>query len=254
MPRESNLFVLELYNRISEYIKEKGRATIEELTEALYVSPATIRRDLNEMQRLGMLKRTHGGAIHIDTGDEVSIFVRMDRDGEEKERAASVALAHLPAFTSVFIDNSSTCLCLAEKMDLSFKTVVTNGMQLVNRIAGKKDIDLILLGGVVYHNGEATRGPFAVEMLQMFRFDLMLMGAASVRPDGAYEHSLETVEIKRAAYARSNHHILVVGQSKFEIPSTYRVRDLEGFDLICTDAPTAKLHEYKERGIHVVNK
>ena len=87
MPRESNLFVLERYNRISEYIKEKGRATIEELTEALYVSPATIRRDLNEMQRLGMLKRTHGGAIHIDTGDEVSIFVRMDRDGEEKERA-----------------------------------------------------------------------------------------------------------------------------------------------------------------------
>ena len=139
-------------------------------------------------------------------------------------------------------------------MDLSFKTVVTNGMQLVNRIAGKKDIDLILLGGVVYHNGEATRGPFAVEMLQMFRFDLMLMGAASVRPDGAYEHSLETVEIKRAAYARSNHHILVVGQSKFENPSSYRVRDLEGFDLICTDAPTAKLHEYKERGIHIVNK
>ena len=120
MAEGTNLFVLERYNRISEYIKEKGRATVEELAGTLFVSPATIRRDLAEMQRLGMLKRTHGGAIHIDTGDEVSIFIRMDRDGEEKEKAASVALANLPTFNSVFIDNSSTCLCLAEKMDLSF--------------------------------------------------------------------------------------------------------------------------------------
>ena len=254
MAEGTNLFVLERYNRISEYIKENGRATVEELAGTLFVSPATIRRDLAEMQRLGMLKRTHGGAIHIDTGDEVSIFIRMDRDGAEKEKAASVALANLPPFNSVFIDNSSTCLCLAEKMDLSFKTVVTNGMHLVSRIAGKKNIDLFLLGGVVYHNGEATRGPFAVEMLQMFRFDLMLMGAAAVGPDGAYEHSLETAEIKRIAFSRSEHGVLVCGKSKFQAKSTYRVADLSRYDLICTDAPDSVINPYKEQGVRIVNK
>ena len=68
MAEGTNLFVLERYNSIAEHIKNKGRATVEELAAILYVSPATIRRDLATMQKLGMIKRTHGGAIHIEHG------------------------------------------------------------------------------------------------------------------------------------------------------------------------------------------
>ena len=253
MAEGPNLFVSERYNQISEYIKHNGRATVEELAKFLFVSPATIRRDLAAMQNLGLLKRTHGGAIHIENGEEISIFVRMDRDAEEKEKAASVALAHPMEFTSVFIDNSSTCFALAERMNLAYKTVVTNGLQLALKLAGRKDIELILIGGHLRYNGASTSGGVALSVLQSFRFDLMLCGAASIGFDGAYEHSLETVEVKRLAFERSDKRVLVVGGSKFKAKSLYRVAPLDSYDLICTDLRDPLINEWRSKGIKIVN-
>ncbi len=254
MADKANLFVLERYNRIAEHLKENGRATVEELAAFLYVSPATVRRDLTAMQKLGMLKRTHGGAIHAESGEEVSIFIRMESDSEEKEEAAEVALAHLPEFNSVFVDNSSTCFALADKMDLAYKTVVTNGLQLAQKLANKKNVEVILLGGSLRHNSNATNGSFAMNMLQSFRFDLMLSGGASVMEDGSYERSIETVEIKRSAFERSNIKILVVGKSKFNLKTLYRVAPLTGYDLICTNAKAPFVSEWKSKGIKIVNQ
>ena len=68
-----NMFTSERFKLISDYLKEHSRATVDELAHVLYVSPATVRRDLTEMQKLGMSQRTHGGAVFIDSVDEVNI-------------------------------------------------------------------------------------------------------------------------------------------------------------------------------------
>ena len=253
MAEGTNLFVLERYNSIAEHIKNKGRATVEELAAILYVSPATIRRDLATMQKLGMIKRTHGGAIHIENGEEVSIFVRMDLDGQEKESAARVALSHPVEFGSVFIDNSSTCFALAERMDFSYKTVVTNGLQLASVLANRKNVNLFLLGGNLRYNGGATNGGLALSMLSTFRFDAMFCGAASVLSDGSYERSLETMELKKMAMQRSDKKILVVGGSKFHIKALYRVAPLEDFDMICTDSQDSVVEEMKKNHHNIFN-
>ena len=254
MENETNLFVLERYNKIIDYLKDKGRATVNELSDYLFVSPATIRRDLSAMQKLGMLKRTHGGAIYVEAGSEVSMYVRMESDGEEKGKAAEAALSHLPEFTSVFIDNSSTCLVLAERMDLSFKTVVTNGLQLASKLANKKNVNVILLGGSLTHNSGATNGGITISQLNAFRFDLMLMGAAAVSKDGSYERSIETADTKMAAFQRSDKRILVIGGGKFALKAPYRVADLSAFDAICTDAPSSVIAPLKEAGIKIFNR
>ncbi len=255
MPEGTNLFVLERYKRIQEFLKEKGRATVDELADFLFVSPATVRRDLGDMQKLGMLKRTHGGAIRVDSGgDEVSIFVRMESEGEEKKEAAAIAARNLPEFSNVFIDNSSTCLALAKRMDFSFKTVVTNGIQLAMMLANRKNVDLILLGGTLRNNSGSTNGGFALTMLQGFHCALMLAGAAAVPPDGAYERSLETVETKKAAFSRSEKRILIVGGSKFNQKSFYRVAPIQDYDLICTDCREPFIDEWKKKGIKIANK
>ena len=117
-PEGKKMFVNERFNSITEYLKEHKRASVTELSNVLYVSPATVRRDLLEMQKMGLVARTHGGALYLDNSDEVSIFVRLEKDSLEKELTASVALDRIPPFQTVFIDNSSTCLALAERMDL----------------------------------------------------------------------------------------------------------------------------------------
>ncbi|MCR5078685.1 MAG: DeoR/GlpR family DNA-binding transcription regulator [Bacilli bacterium] len=250
----ANLFVLERYHSISDYLKEHGRATVEELASILYVSPATIRRDLAAMQKLGMIKRTHGGAIHVEASEEVSIFMRMESDGEEKEQTAALALNHIPEFNSIFIDNSSTALALAERMDFTYKTVITNGLQLAQKLSGRKNIELFLLGGSLHSSSGSTNGGFALSQLHSFRFDLMLSGAAAIDKNGAYEKSLSTQEIKKAAFAHSEKRMLLVGESKFSLKSTFRVAELDEYDIICTNAKSELIKEYKDAGFRIFNK
>ena len=139
----------ERQNRILSYLKEQKSASVKELSERLFVSEATIRRDLNEMKDLGLLERSHGGALLLENAEEISIFIRMNKNAAEKELAVTNALPLLPPFQSVFIDSSSTALALAERMDLAHKTVVTNNLQTAILLSKKKDIHLIVLGGSV---------------------------------------------------------------------------------------------------------
>ena len=76
------MFNNERYKAISEYLKNNQRAKVKELADMLFVSPATIRRDLVEMQKLGMLERSHGGAIYTENANEVSIFIRLEKLGK----------------------------------------------------------------------------------------------------------------------------------------------------------------------------
>lgn len=97
----------ERFDLILDYLKMHKRATVADLSKLVYVSEATVRRDLNEMQRMGLLRRTHGGAMYSDGSEEVSIFVRQEVNATGKEITASIALPHLPEFHTIFIDNSS---------------------------------------------------------------------------------------------------------------------------------------------------
>ena len=136
----------ERQKEILNILKEQKTATVAALSQALFVSEATMRRDLKEMQTMGLLERSHGGAILTETTEEVSIFFRLEKNAKQKERIATTALAHLPPFNSLFVDSSSTALALVQRMDLRFKTVVTNGLQTAMQLSKKQDVHLILLG------------------------------------------------------------------------------------------------------------
>jgi DeoR/GlpR family transcriptional regulator of sugar metabolism len=86
----------ERHNAIMTLLKKKKRADVKELAKLLFVSEATVRRDLSEMQKLGLVERSHGGAVLSEKAEEVSIFVRMNKNSKEKERAATNALLKIP--------------------------------------------------------------------------------------------------------------------------------------------------------------
>ena len=229
----------ERQNKILEYLKERKTAFVRDLAAALYVSEATVRRDLNEMQKLGLIERSHGGAILPENAEEVSIFVRMNKNAREKERAATNALTRLAGipFRSLFVDSSSTALALAARLDLSHRTVVTNNLQTAMQLAQKAGVNLILLGGSVQANTNSATGSWTVRQLADFSFDLMLASCAAVVGGEAFERSLDQKEIKRAAFERSAKRILVVDSGKFSASGTYRFQSLDAFDCVATDAP-----------------
>lgn len=244
-----DMFAKERYKIIEDYLKKQSRATIDELAKLVYVSPATIRRDLTEMEKLGQIKRTHGGAICADLLNEANIFARSETNVNDKEETSLIALKHLPSFTTAFIDNSSTCLAIANKMEFSGKTIVTNGFQLAIQLSEKKDVRVIFLGGLIQYSSYSTDGSFALEELDRFHLDLFLSSCTSIALDGSYEQTLSTMEIKKKAFERSERRYLLVDKNKFNARSLFRTKELKEYDAIFSNAPDISLKEYREKGI-----
>lgn len=228
-------------NDILSYLKEHGRASVKELAGALFVSEATVRRDLARMKELGLAERTHGGAILAEGTDELSIFVRKEKNAREKLRAASVARRYLPDFQTVFIDNSSTCLALLNSLPLGGKTVVTNGIQVALHAAKRGDVTVILAGGEVRYDMTATAGSLVVNSLRDLRFDLALLSCAAVDTAGSFERSLETMQIKKTALSLSKKAVLVFDGSKIGGSAHYLTAPLGAYDILATDADDALL-------------
>lgn len=249
-----NMFTRERYKLIEDYLKKESRATVDELAKMLYVSPATVRRDLTEMEKMGQIKRTHGGAIYNDSGDELNIFVRIENNAKEKDETAQIALKHLPSFNTVFVDNSSTCLALLSKMDLNHKTIVTNGFQLAVMLEKKKGVKVLSLGGQILYSSFSTAGSFATSMMNDFHFDLFLSSCAGLEKDGSYEQTLETMELKKLASSRSDKKLLLIDKTKFGHAYLYHTNSLSDYDLIITNAEDNVIKEYVSgENIHFIN-
>ena len=225
----------ERQNEILRILKENKTAGVNELAQDLFVSEATIRRDLTEMKSMGLIERSHGGAILPENAEEISIFFRMEKNANEKERAATKAIPYIPPFKSVFIDSSSTALALAERIDLNFKTVVTNSLPTASQLSKKPNINLILLGGTVHFNTNSATGSWTARQMEDFAFDLVISSCAAVIGNETFERSLDQKEIKRAAFKRCKKKILVVDHTKFNAHGTYRLSALSEYDLVATD-------------------
>lgn len=239
---------------IIEYLKKNKTATVEELASTLYVSAATIRRDLTEMQKMGQIQRSHGGAVLVEDSDEISIFVRQIKNAKEKERTAAVALKRLPEFSTVFIDNSSTCLALAERMNFARKTVVTNGLQVAMSVARHDGATLIMPGGEIKYNTTAVLGSATVQMLNNLRFDLALISCSALDGDGCYEVSLDTMQIKKIALGNSKKKILLFDKTKVGTTAPFRTAELSFFDALITNADDAELAPLKKTGVEIINR
>lgn len=116
--KEKNMIPKERQDAILETLNNKGYISVEELSKKLYVSLATIRRDLNELEKNGFLKRTHGGASFISQDHMItSIDYRTNWNSEEKIKIAKKAALLVDNGMNIFIDSSSTTLWLAQELD-----------------------------------------------------------------------------------------------------------------------------------------
>lgn len=236
------MIVNERHNEILNLIKSKRDVSVAELSSLLFVSEATVRRDLAQMQRLGLIERTRGGAVAASGAEEISHFVRVVKNAKEKERIASCALSLLPDYTSVFIDGSSTALALAQRMNLEHKTVVTYNLQTALQLSKKPNANLIILGGSVHYNTASATGAWTARLVNDFRFDLLLCSCSAICGEEVFESSADQRELKRNALAKSTFRILLADHTKLERSAIYRTSALSDYDLVVTDeAPPIEL-------------
>lgn len=249
-------FINQRTNQIIDYLKSHKKATVTELSEALFASESSIRRDLKEMQNSGVVARYHGGAVLLDETSEISMLARSEFATEEKNACAEIALRHMPDqhYNTVFIDNSSTCLNLARRMDFTNKTVITNGLQVALQLSQKPNINVVILGGSVNVTTAAACGSFTKDMLDMFNIDFALVSCAAIDIDGCYEFTLETSRLKKRALEKCKHSMLIASENKFKINASYRTSNLSDIHYVITNASDKIIEPFVQNNIQIFNK
>lgn len=167
------MFEEERLQKIAGYVQSNTRASVHRLCELFGVSESTVRRDLNELEKRRLLKRTHGGAICLESVSfEPTYREKEDQYLEEKQAIAERAAALIEDGDSLIIDAGTTTLYLAPYLT-RFKrlTIVTNSILLMQQLATCPGITIMATGGTLRPNTMALVGPIAEEFLLRIRVD-----------------------------------------------------------------------------------
>lgn len=216
-----------------------GEISVTALSEALNVTPETIRRDLAVLERQGVLNRKHGGArLTRELPFEVGLAQRDLSEGAEKRRIGLRILQELPPDGVVLLDSGSLTLALArlfpEDRDL---IVVTNNLAAVPILAAKKGLTVMALPGRVRAMTQGAVDEWTRSRISSLNVDLVVLGANGLSAEeGATTTIPEESEVKRAMLLSARRRILGVTSSKIGQISFSHVAACDEFDLIVTDS------------------
>lgn len=251
------MYAPERQQAILEIARRDGRVEVRWLAEHFAVTPETIRRDLTAMERRGLVRRAHGGAIPIERlGVEPAVADRDVLFTAEKERIAAAALGELPDGGSVIIDAGTTTARLAALLPTDIElTVVTHSIPIAAVLAAKPNIDLHLLGGHVRPRTLATVGSWTEDALRTISADVAFLGINALSVErGLTTPDLAEARIKRSLIDAARRTVVLADSSKAGREDFAHVSSLERIDALVTDAGLDADHAtaFESAGVEVV--
>jgi len=223
--------------QILSILQQEKFVTVGKLCKSLYSSPATIRRDLAEMEEQGVLSRLRGGAELLEgSNNDMPLLLRIQKDKLKKEIIATLAVRYMEDASTIFMDSSSTVYYLARQLkDYSGRSVITSGLATMNYLNEQTTATVHCTGGRLFHQSSFVGYP-AVEAVKFHCADVLFFSCCgfSVR-NGSTEAEEENAAIKRVMSENSRRKILLCDSTKFAHDYFCRACSTEAIDLIITD-------------------
>ncbi len=222
-----------------EKIQSSGFITVAEVSAALGVTPMTIRRDLDQLEREGLVVRSHGGAIHRLGGAtmEIPYNVKRGRLVAEKTRIGALASTLVRDGDTIICDSGSTVFQLATQLRGKRRlTVVTNDLQVAIHLAGLSEVQVVVPGGVVNGPVYTLLGPQTEAFLRTLTVDRVFLGADAIDLEaGITNVNLVEVAVKQAMIGAAREVVVLADSSKFDRRVFARVCGLEAVSRVVTD-------------------
>jgi len=230
---------VERFEKIMEYLREKKTAPVNVLAKRLFVSEATMRRDLSELERKGLVKRLHGGAILLDgANQELPLYLRERQNTDAKRIISEKASHHIVEGQTIFLDAA-----VGDQPVVAFKyfenyqnlTIITNGLKTAQELNSLSH-RIYCTGGLLLHNSSAYVGDFAADFVRNFNADIMFFSSRGVSESGQItDASREETYIRQVMLQQSRKHIFLCDHNKIGQVYCYNLCNVSQLDDYITD-------------------
>ena len=239
-------FTEERRQQILERVQVEGRVHVKDLAQSIGVTEATIRKDIADLDRTRLLRRTHGGAIAIRPAYEPDIADRAERNREAKDAIARACLEEVADGDAVYLDSGTTTGAIARLLaDPSVGidgvrlpvnvNVLTNAIAVANYLAPVATIRHTVLGGSYRPVGGCFIGPLTISSLEQFTLNTAFIGVTGLDSSAITVADLGEAQVKMAAMNQAKRVVVPLDHTKIGVNDFVRVSDLDGIDLVVTD-------------------
>lgn len=250
------MLAAERRQKIADQAMLEKRVLVSELAQMYKVTEETIRRDLEKLEKEGIVNRTYGGAIVTRQSSEDLPFATRNATNQDiKMKIAFKALDLIQDGDTLMIDPSSTAYELLKQLNKKQNlTVITNSVEALHELAGQ-DIQLISTGGTLRNRSLSLIGPVAQDTVQKYHVDKVIISCKAISTEkGVMDSNEPECELKKRMIQQGSQVILLVDHTKFDKASFVQLSDLEQIHVLVTDDKPSDdwLAKLAELGIEVI--
>ena len=239
---------------ILEKLQDEKRVVVSELSELFKVSEETIRRDLDKLDKEGLASKSYGGAVLVENNNtDMPFNVRKKRNMQGKRIMAEIISKLIDDGDHIIVDPSTTAVSIVKALrDKKRLTIVTNSIEVLVELADASGWDVISTGGTLRENYLALVGPRALEGINSFNADKVILSCKGIDMEKGITDANEMFsQVKRAMLHSAKQKILAVDSTKFEQVAFSQICEVTDLDMVVTDIrPSDAWMEYfKDKGI-----
>jgi DeoR/GlpR family transcriptional regulator of sugar metabolism len=245
--------------QILDLINQTPREAIQviDLAEQFDVSAMTIRRDLENLQKLGFLHRVHGGAVSRMDGLETSPYTERRKEfSRAKAQIGALAAQLIKDNDQIILDSGTTTLQIARNLARRHTlTIVTNSISISNVLSHISSARIIVLGGELNMEEDYIVGSVATQQVSQYSVDKAFISTSGFSlAKGATDVYFPEVEVKQAMMRAARQVILVADSSKWQVERLIRIAEIQAFHKIITDDgfPQSGIDALQARQIEVI--
>ncbi len=243
--------------QILELLEDRGYLTVEEIARSLYISPPTVRRDLKAMDGEGIIRRTHGGASHVNSERKEFPFDLRNRTCIDEKRLIGLMAAELIKDNDhLFIDTGSSCYAMVEALPADIGlTVLTNCIPTLQALSQRPRLILECPCGRYNPQHRSICGEEASRFIHTRHAHYYIASATGISiQNGVNLLSDMDLEVKRAMMSQADKTVLLMDHSKIGKSYYYKAFDISDVDILITDRdlPADLARACKESGVRVI--
>jgi DeoR/GlpR family transcriptional regulator of sugar metabolism len=246
---------------IARYIRDRTQVKMADLMKEFGLTDTSIRRDLSILEKEGMLRRVHGGAVSTSEGLQIMDFEdRRAHFRTEKRMIGASASEFIHPKDVVLFDSGTTVLQVAKHISSSLRQIgslriVTNSILLLDEVGLWASPNLLLLGGIYLPEHRATVGPEVLESLKKISAQRVFLGCDGLTLDGGITTAHPLIaEAGRAMASSAEQVIVLADHSKLGIAGFVPIMDIDNIDVLITD-PSASdqiVEDLRKRNVKVI--